>query len=312
MNENQPQANAQALQILVIADDKAGHQNQSLGLAQAIGRHVAVVITQAAPLTKLDIGQSLALQQAPPPWQGIPRPDIAICTGSGTHLSLLAVTRIFPECFTTLLCTSLLPSSLFDLNVVPEHDNHRPGSNIIFTKGVLNKVVPGEQKEVNYGLMLIGGESKHYRWSDHQLIEQIRSVCNQTPETHWHITNSRRTPQRFNELLQKQLPHLDFHPWQETPSGWLPKQLARAEKIWVTPDSVSMVYESLTSGNTVYLFRLKSRRTRVARGIEALRDKETGDLRKRQIIEPSATSPLWEAERIAHIILQKLGIQARH
>ena len=297
------------LQILVIADDKAGHQNQSLGLAQAIARHRRTNLNQTTPLSPLEAGKCLLQNRIPEQWQHLPRPDLIISTGSGTHLSLLAAGKVFPHSFTTLLCTSALPSFLFDLNVVPEHDNHRPGKNIIYTKGVLNKVCPSDRTEKGYGLILIGGESKHYRWNNRKLIDQIESLIEQSPETNWHLTNSRRTPEQFNNLLRKRLSSLTFHPWQETPAGWLPEQLARAEKIWVTPDSVSMVYESLTSGNQVYLFNLRSRNTRVAKGIEKLRGKETGYLKDKQIVEPETRSALWESDRVAQILLTALANQ---
>ena len=297
------------LRILVIADDKAGHQNQSLGLAQAIARYRPIELTQVDPVPPLEAGRCLLLEQRPSRWQGAPVPDLLISTGSGTHLSLLAATRIFPEAFSVLLCTSALPSRLFDLNVVPEHDNHSPGKNIVFTKGVLNKVVPSSKRTPGYGLMLIGGESKHYHWNNRKLIDQIHSVLAQAPQVDWHLTNSRRTPETFNRLLTTQLPQIRFHPWQETPPGWLPEQLANAGKVWVTPDSVSMVYESLTSGSEVYLFSLRSRRTRVARGIEALRGKEAGYLRHNILVEPSVSTTLWEADRIARIVLEKLAEQ---
>ncbi len=295
------------LQVLVIADDKAGHQNQSLGLAQAVERYCPINLTQVPPLPPLEAGKCLLQKQIPDQWQGTPHPDLIISTGSGTHLSLLAAGQIYRGSFTTLLCTSALPSSLFDLNPVPEHDNHRPGKNIVFTKGVLNKVIPGNRAEPDHGLILVGGESKHYRWNNRKLIDQIAEVVGQKTDTRWHLTNSRRTPERFNSLLRKQLPELTFHPWQETPPGWLPEQLARAGTIWVTPDSVSMVYESLTSGNRVYLFNLRSRGTRVARGIQALKGQQAGYLKDKLIVEPSVTTRLWEADRVAKILLNALS-----
>lgn len=295
------------LQIMVICDDKAGHQNQSLGLAQAIARRQNANITQADALPPATCLAGLLLGQIPAAWQTLKTPDIVISTGSGTHLSLLTAARLYPNSFTTLLCTSALPSGLFDLNAVPEHDNHRPGPNIVYTKGVLNKVIPSQESIPGYGLMLIGGESKHYRWDSRKIVAQIKQVCQQSPDIEWHLTNSRRTPENFNALLEREVSGIRFHRWQDTPGDWLPQQLAQAATIWVTPDSVSMVYESLTSGNQVYLFRLKSRKTRVAKGIEALRGHEAGTLQDDSITPPSNNAPLWEADRIANIIVDKLA-----
>ena len=302
-----PDSAAHPLQLLIIADGKPGHENQSSGLAQAIARHRPVHITRVSPVTPAEALQGWLFRRLPDAWHDITEPDLIISTGSRTHLSLVAAGRIFSGAFTVLLCSSSLPSRLFDLNVVPEHDSHRPGRNIVFTKGVLNKVTPSETSQPGYGLMLIGGESKHYHWDNDELIRQMAAVVAQTPETSWHLTNSRRTPENLANRIQQDLPTVTFHPWQETPAGWLPEQLVDAEKIWVTPDSVSMVYESLTSGNRVYLFNLKSRKTRVSRGIEALQGHQTGYLRDDIIVEPEVTQPLREADRIARIVLERIA-----
>lgn len=305
-NQNEP-CSTEQLNILVIADDKAGHQNQSLGLAQAIERYRPISLEIVDPLNASEVMFCNLTKQPPKKWRQISPPDLIISTGSGTHLSLLTAGRLYPQSYTTLLCSSLYPASWFDLNPVPEHDNRRPAPNVIATKGVLNKVVPAHRPVPNYGLMLVGGESKHYRWNSRSIIRQIKAIQEQAPGTEWHITNSRRTPKDFESLLKKRIPNSRFHRWQDTQGNWLPEQLTKAEKIWVTPDSVSMVYESLTSGNQVYLFRLRSRYTRVAIGIEALRGHETGHIDNKLIVPPTRQEPLWEADRVARAILQQLA-----
>lgn len=300
----------QPLQVLVIRDDRTGHQNQSLGLAQALSQYIPIEVHQVPPLKAREAAKLLVLQQPPQDWKPFPKPDLVIGTGSGTHLSILVAGKAY-GCFTVLLCTSIIPARFFDLNVVPEHDNQKPRANIVFTKGVLNKVKPSTQSSPDYGLMLIGGESKHYRWNSAHLIKQIQSIIEQRPDIQWHITNSRRTPDSFTTLLHQQVSKITFHHWQDTPSNWLPQQLAKAGTIWVTPDSVSMVYESLTSGNQVYLFELPSLRTRVGKGIEALKGQEAGYWDNGRIVLPGKNTPLWEADRIAKILLNKLNIQPR-
>lgn len=52
---------------------------------------------------------------------------------------------------------------------------------------------------------------------------------------------------------------------------WLPAQLARAGQIWVSADSVSMVYEALTAGAAVGVLDVpRKRSSRISRGLDKL------------------------------------------
>jgi mitochondrial fission protein ELM1 len=72
------------------------------------------------------------------------------------------------------------------------------------------------------------------------------------------------------------LPHplpdnLKLIPHEQTDSGWLEQTLAEAGQVWVTEDSVSMLYEALTAGGGVGLLRLPDPRdSRVGRGVQEL------------------------------------------
>ncbi|MCG8317618.1 MAG: mitochondrial fission ELM1 family protein [Pseudomonadales bacterium] len=294
------------LQVLVIADGKPGHENQSLGLCEALEQYKDVQITHTRPLNILEATACIGLKRLPRSWKRIPAPDLVMGTGSDTHLSLIAAGRLY-DAFITLLCSSSLPALLFDLNVVPEHDRYRIAGDIIRTKGVLNRVKPSHHASADRGLILIGGISDHYRWDANKVIEQVTAVIKEQPDIHWQLSNSRRTPKAMNQAFQQLPQNATFTDWQETGRDWLPKQLADSQNIWVTPDSVSMVYEALTSGNKVYLFSLKPLKTRVSRSIEKMRGSQTGTLTKNGKIK-SATSPIkiWEADRIAKIILERL------
>ena len=57
----------------------------------------------------------------------------------------------------------------------------------------------------------------------------------------------------------------------QTGPEWLPAQLARAGQVWVTADSVSMIYEALTSGTKVVLLAVPQLRpNRISRGLDRL------------------------------------------
>jgi mitochondrial fission protein ELM1 len=57
----------------------------------------------------------------------------------------------------------------------------------------------------------------------------------------------------------------------ETGPDWLPAQLACAGQVWVTADSVSMVYEALTAGAAVGVLEVpRKHANRVSQGLEQL------------------------------------------
>ncbi|MCG8669553.1 MAG: mitochondrial fission ELM1 family protein [Pseudomonadales bacterium] len=293
----------QTLRVLVVSDGKPGHENQSIGLTRALSKYRKVELVQVEPLSHRSALKAIILKSVPDAWSEL-QPDIVIGTGSGTQFTLIACKQIY-KCFTVVLCGPSFPSACFDLCVIPKHDNRPEKTNIVFTDGVINKVTPSKSSEPSRGLVLIGGESKHYRWDSDAIDKQIREIAALHPNITWNITNSRRTPDDLNRKLEQLPEHCEFHHWQSTDKEWLPREISLAGQIWVTPDSVSMVYESLTSGNAVYLFDLSSTDTRVAKGIEALRHHKTGALKDGQITPPLAPTPLWEADRIAQALLER-------
>lgn len=294
----------QPLKILVIADGKPGHENQSMGLTQAISQHTNTAVTKVAPLPHMQSMASLSVNKPPKLWEGIETPDLIIATGAGTQLSLIAAKHHFGS-YSIVLSGPSFPEKLFDLCVIPEHDGRAARDNVIFTQGVLNKVQPSKQSDPKQGLILVGGESKHYHWNSDHIAQQIRYVANKFPTIQWLATNSRRTPKNFT--LNAIGNNVKFTPWENTDPNWLPEKIANAAQIWVTPDSVSMVYESLTSGSAVYLFDLEGRDTKVSNSIENLRLSQAGCMKEGAIREPRSNTKLWEADRIAKIILEKIG-----
>jgi mitochondrial fission protein ELM1 len=61
------------------------------------------------------------------------------------------------------------------------------------------------------------------------------------------IANSRRTPEALGKVLFERYGQR-FQSWDACPQGWLVDTLAVTDSVWVTEDSVSMVYEALTAG----------------------------------------------------------------
>lgn len=255
------------LVLWLVCDGKPGHENQSLGLAEAIARRVPCTIHRISLAGKR--GLLGRIRAALAESADFPMPDLILAAGHATHPALLWLARKHAAKSIVLMRPSL-PLSWFDHCIAPSHDF--PGGcareNVILTRGALNRVTPGEGEKTGK-LILIGGPSKTHGWDGAALLEMLVKA---TDRGGWELTDSRRTPAGFLDEVQAKLPGVTVFPHQQTPPDWLPGKLQLAKEVWVTEDSVSMIYEALTSGARVGLLpvpRLKSD-SRVLRGIDGL------------------------------------------
>lgn len=295
---------ASPLNIWRLVDGKLGHEKQSLGLAQAFSRHVAVKIHDVRVGPCLPYISDWILGRFPA-GADLPPPHILIGAGHRTHLALLAARRARGGRIALLMQPSL-PKRWFDLCLIPEHDEAPASANTLITRGALNTVTPSRQHDTKHGLILIGGPSSHYTWDNERIIGQIEQLIRQTPDVQWRLTNSRRTPADFLAQLPPAA-NLEVFPVEATPPGWLEVELAQAGQAWVSEDSVSMVYEALTAGCAVGLLRLPiAQDNRVARGVEHLiREAWVTPFESWQPDQPMLSAPegFDEADRCARRIL---------
>lgn len=258
------------LTLWVVSDGKPGHENQSLGLAEALGRHTNVT----AHGIRLTPGESLLdrLRSAFHQAKNLPRPDLILGAGHTTHVALIALARRTGAPCVVLMKPSL-PAMLFDLCIIPQHDlRGQPGEDVIATMGALNRVPAPADGPRDGRLMLIGGPSASHGWDGDAVLDAIGEILAASPGAPWELTDSRRTPEGFRQALRERFPQLAVFPHEETGPEWLPARLARAGETWVTEDSVSMIHEALSSGSKVGLLPVpwKKPRGRIARGLARL------------------------------------------
>ncbi len=253
------------------SDGKAGHDNQSLGLVDALKRRSRVEAYDIP--VRSGAGLDWVFGRFP---EGslLPDPWLMIGAGHSTHLPLLSARRARGGRAAVLMSPDL-PKSLFDLCIIPEHDQPGPAANILVTHGSLNRMQPVYMTGSNRGLLMIGGPSRHYRWDHQQLVEQIARVIRYSPVRDWILTTSRRTPPGFAEHIRQMIYNCNLRltvlSCRDTTDQWLSLQLSRSCCTWVTEDSVSMIYEALTAGVPVGLLSVPPRRRdRVVNGVEAL------------------------------------------
>ena len=295
-----------ALTIWLLCDGKPGHENQSLGLAEAIGRHTPCAIHRI-PLAG-HRGLLAKVRAANQASQALPKPDLILAAGHATHPALLWLAWKHHAKSVVLMKPSL-PIGWFDVCIAPSHDfpagSDRP--NLILTRGALNRVTPGDG-EKSGKLILIGGPSKIHGWDGAALLDMLAQA---TDRGGWELTDSRRKPEGFLAQVRKKLPGVTAISHQETPPDWVPEKLRQAKEVWVTEDSISMIYEALTSGARVGVLpmpRLETK-SRVLNGIESLI--AAGFLAPFSAWQqthrlPPPPEPLHEAARCAAWILKQL------
>ncbi len=298
------------LEILILRDSKPGHENQSRGLAEAIGRlrpvHVSAIDVSAfkGPLERIRGVRRLS--------RDLPAPQLLLGAGHAVHPALLSLARkTGTPCVVMMKPT--LPAALFDLCLVPEHDlaGRQPPGNMVPTLGALNRVPPPGKDPRPGGLVLLGGPSSSHGWDGAAVAAALENVLPASPGLHWEITDSRRTPAGELGGIAGRFPALAAHPHQATGPDWLPGRLSSAAEVWVTEDSISMIYEALSSGARVGLLPVPAvkKAGRVARGLARLA--EAGFVTPYARWTPAAglAEPprvLREADRCAAIVLERL------
>lgn len=298
------------LEIQILSDGKPGHENQSLGLAEAIGR------LRPVHVSKISLGEVKgAIARFRTAWREsakLPRPHLLIGAGHATHPALLALGRKTGAPCVVLMKPSL-PAALFELCLVPEHDlaGKQAADNVIATRGALNRVPPPENDHASRqdGLILLGGPSSAYGWDAAAITAAIEGIVSNSKRP-WHATDSRRSPAGTLVAIAAQVPGITPHPHADTGRDWLPQRLARAAEVWVTEESISMIYEALSSGAHVGLLPVPAIRKagRVARGIARLAAE--GYVTRFQDWAPQfplAAPPqvLREADRCAALVLER-------
>ncbi len=254
--------------IRVLSDGRPGHENQTMGLAQALARRSGARIELVRIKGDGYFGRyRKALALTP----GDSAPQLLVGAGHATHLPVLFASRRFGA-RSVIVMKPTWPMWWFDLCLVPAHDirTGKERRGVLKTRGALNRIpeiVPPKQQR---GVMLIGGPSKHYGWAGEELRKAIATVSCANPELEWTIGDSRRTPDGFLSTLQDNGIKAKCVPWQQTNPEWLPAQLLAASEAWVTEDSISMLHEAVTAGAQTGVLPTPVKRSR-ARVLNAVR-----------------------------------------
>ena len=291
-----------------ICDGKRGHLSQSAGLIEALRRRVTLSVHQVtAPSLRRALASCVSGTSG---WaETLPAPRVAVGAGRATHLPLLAVKRSY-RARTVVLMRPGLPPGCFDFCLVPAHDDPPARDNVIITTGALNPMQAGQDHDPERGLVLIGGPSRHYRMDTESLLARLRLLLARAAPRRWTLSNSPRTPAPLTQaLLGLASAGVEVIQWERCGPGWLAATLARSRDVWVSEDSVSMIYEALTAGCRVGLLPLSGKpASRLRRGIDRLLQEGfvcMHDDRNYDAELPAPPRTLDEANRCAGLLLEK-------
>lgn len=267
------------MHIVYVSDGKAGHRSQALGLYQAMCRQSAAEVTfEEISVEQLSVfSVLLALLKRNTGVLAKP-PDYLFGVGSHTQLRVLLLGKIYPNAETVIMMKPNFPLTWFDCAVIPEHDGVEASAHVISTKGALNPIVDEQRHQKNRVLIALGGSSKRHQWNADKVLTAIKEIVRLNPQAEMILTTSRRTPKEFLAALKAEnfVSHIRIFPVEQTPQGWIFEQMQQAEAVWVTEDSVSMVYEALTAGcrvGVILIDRLKQ--DRITQSIDALLQQQT-------------------------------------
>ncbi|MCP3867249.1 MAG: nucleoside-diphosphate sugar epimerase [Gammaproteobacteria bacterium] len=253
-----------------LIDGKRGHETQTLGLVGSLRRSRRLVCHDIR-VSGTKTGYWRWLRGRFPEGRSLSSPDLLLGAGHTTHGYLLAARRARGG-RAVVLMTPSLPYRLFDLCLVPEHDGPPVRENLISTVGALNDITAKGIHDAARSLILIGGPSRHFQWNSKAILQQLQMLFGTESDRQFTLTTSRRTPADFLETLEQLHPHnCQLVPLSSTGKGWVSQQLSCCHHAWVTEDSVSMIYESLTAGCSVGLLKVPARgKGRIVKGVEQL------------------------------------------
>ena len=294
------------MHIVYVSDGKAGHRSQAVGLYKAMQR-----------LSKQDVTfQEVSIEQLPlfslfkailthqlDIFESVP--DYVFGVGSHTQLRVLLLGKVYPKVKTIILMKPNFPFGWFDHVIIPAHDAVRQQGNVILSQGALNPIVNENRHQKNRILIALGGSSKRHQWNGQKVLQAIQQIIEHNDQAEIVLTTSRRTPKEFFQHLQSQpyLQQIQVFPVEKTPQGWIFEEMQKAEAVWVTEDSVSMIYEALTAGCKVGVIKIdRLKEDRITLSVDQIIQANlvSEHVSVEMLVEPHAFK---EAERVATYLL---------
>ncbi|WP_237067566.1 ELM1/GtrOC1 family putative glycosyltransferase [Microbulbifer guangxiensis] len=284
-------------------DGNRAHEKQTAALVSGLRTCGREVECHDIPATRPG---KLLLRGLDRQLDALPQPDFILGAGHRSHWSVLFARRYYGGRSVVVMRPSL-PLHWFDFAIIPEHDRPPPLESVILSQGALTEPLPRGQRRPGKGLILLGGPSKHFNWDASAVHGSLQRLLSEPLD--WTLSDSRRTPAGSLEGLPAG--SATICDWRECPPGWLAGQLAESEQVWVTGDSVSMIFEALQSEARVGVITLPSRRraNKVRAAVQRLVDQQRLTDRVEDVAVPVGPprDPLAQEVLCARALLRRSG-----
>ncbi len=316
--------------IWVISDGRAGHDAQSIGLAEAIARRTgaahqirSIALAPWAAILPGEITRWFPVGSYGWPWgalaQGADLRDEVMPTmliGAGRRTAMVtAALRVAFGVRTVQLLSPKLPATRFDAVIVPEHDG-LTGPNVIRTVGAIGRVTAESISAATLDWLdhipldgaprlavLIGGPSASAKFTEADQRGLVAALEELSLSHTLLITLSRRTPAGFGDVLRARLPHPDLI-WTPEGENPYPAILGLSDAVLVTEDSVNMASEAATAGLPVHIFPLGKVAAKIRSFHQSLLERGASRPFPGKI-EAWSYRPLAEADRVTGLLKER-------
>jgi len=277
--------------IVVISDGKPGHENQSLGIAEHIPGSDILLIRHNLELGLKESIFRAKLRMLPVTGNNAPnllktalseeeinsfvnfKPAAIIAAGTLSAGLCHIAGKLTGAKTCICMVPSLLPLSIYDLAVVPAHDNPPDAPNILVTLAAPNRVsdemlsdeadrwwdeLPQGEKIISW---VIGGPSASAEFDQKHVLGGLLETlmwARYNNRQVW-LSTARRTPESLEETIdniREGYPSLKWHLlWHRDKRNPLYAMFYRSEVAIVTSDSVSMIAEAASAGVGPIVYR---------------------------------------------------------
>lgn len=278
--------------VAVISDGKPGHENQSLGISENLPNPDILLLKH-----NLKEGLPEAILRCQVRFLSGPKsnpekflrkifteneirrlkdhnPKAIISAGTLSAGPCLVAGYLTGAVTCVCMRPSFLPLNMFDLAVIPEHDNPPDDPDILITLAAPNRVTPerlktemdtwsGEfpREDIKVISWIIGGPSSSAVFDNTHVLKGLERTLEWAGTNGWKVwlSTARRTPVELESQIENLAGKYSSLSWlllwhrdQRNP---LYAMFARSKLAIVTSDSVSMIAEAATAGKGPLVFR---------------------------------------------------------
>lgn len=244
------------LKTAVFYDDRIGHQKQTDGILNALSQLTTIDIVfkkVIVPSWITSISNFFLFFRCIFQTKNKHDIDLIIGTGSHLHIPMLYLKRKTGAFLVSSMSPDLpFVGSFMDLSFIPVHDGIEAKDNIFNTIGPPNLSRNKKRHDITKAMILIGGiDRKSHYWDSKQIVDSMKTIIEKTGQSTWTISSSPRTPKDCVNMLDafvKINPQVSFFKAEDTKKGWIEEEYDKNSTVWITADSMSMVYEALSAG----------------------------------------------------------------